>query len=314
MLASGHRRTYLLFGALSAYIIVQFIWWAYLLVEKEREMWLMIDAFGLEHTGEHDRTLRMVLGEGTVFLLVLILVLILTFRAIRRDLRLARAQQNFLLAVTHELRTPLASAKLQLQTMQRDGLTKEQRDQLNGHALEDLERLSTLTDKVLQAAESGRSIGRNELTVIEVGQVLRSIVRTIRAGIGRDHHFELSVAEALELRTDEVAFRSIAQNLLENAAKYSPPGSTVTIRATREPGSVALAVEDEGRGVPAGERQAIFERFYRGGDEQVRTTQGTGLGLFLSRRLARALGGEVRYEPRRPRGSIFVARFPDRRK
>ena len=103
---------------------------------------------------------------------------------------------------------------------------------------------------------------------------------------------------------------SIAENLLENACKYSPLGSTVKLELLADPGRIELQVHDEGGGVPEAERTLIFRKFHRGGHEETRGTKGTGLGLYIVHRLATMLGGNIEHRHRVPRGSIFVATFP----
>jgi two-component system phosphate regulon sensor histidine kinase PhoR len=120
----------------------------------------------------------------------------------------------------------------------------------------------------------------------------------------------MAVPEQLSCTTDPDAYRSILENLLENAVKYSPAGSTIRVELEQN-GSVAeLRVADQGVGIPAEERERIFERFYRGGDEEVRRTKGTGLGLYIVRRLVERMGGNVRVESRPGSGSIFAIRLP----
>jgi two-component system phosphate regulon sensor histidine kinase PhoR len=158
------RRTFLLFGALTLYVLLQFLWWAVLLVRKETElaelaMQVKLLGGSTDHPLDDSRAIRMVVGEGTVFLALLLGMLFLTFRAIRRDLAAARTQRNFLMAVTHELRTPIAAIKLQLQTLRRSGLSQEQRD--GNHAptrrLGEADRLGALSR---QGAASPLAPGR----------------------------------------------------------------------------------------------------------------------------------------------------------
>ena len=309
------RRTYLLFGALTFYVLLQFLWWAVLLVRKEREMAalaLQVKALGgdTDHPLDASRALRMIVGEGSVFIALLLGMLFLTFRAIRRDLAVARSQRNFLMAVTHELRTPIAAIKLQLQTLKRTGLSQEQRDGLNQQALTEADRLSVLADKVLLATSADEGVISMDLKQVQVMELMRQVADRATAQIAPKHRIELHGPDAFSALSDEQALRSIADNLIENAAKYSPVGTLIRIEITKGREGWRLSVVDEGPGIPLEEQSRIFDRFYRGGNEETRQAKGTGLGLYIVKRLVQRLGGEVQVTSATPTGSIFAASFP----
>ena len=309
------RRTYLLFGALTFYVLLQFLWWAVLLVRKETEMAglaLQVKALGgdTDHPLDASRALRMIVGEGAVFIALLLGMLFLTFRAIRRDLAVARSQRNFLMAVTHELRTPIAAIKLQLQTLKRTGLSQEQRDGLNQQALTEADRLSVLADKVLLATSADEGVISMDLKQVQVMELMRQVADRATAQIAPKHRIELNGPDAFTALSDEQALRSIADNLIENAAKYSPAGTSIRIDITKGREGWRLSVTDQGPGIPLEEQSRIFDRFYRGGNEETRQAKGTGLGLYIVKRLVQRLGGEVQVTSAIPTGSIFAASFP----
>lgn len=317
MVRNPHRRNALLFGSLTVYILLQFAWWAILLVRKDRavaRLTMELNALGADAGAPVDphRSLLMIVGEGSVFILLLMVVLFLTYRAIRRDLDLARTQRNFLLAVTHELRTPIAAVKLQLQTLARPNLDPEQRETLRVRAVNEADRLALLTDKVLlatSAEEGAMALHKQEMDLMEL---LRMVVERARIDVAKEHALVLSGPDVLRLESDPQMLRSIAENLLENAAKYAPAGSRIEVLVERGREGWRLSVTDEGAGVPAEERERIFEKFYRGGQEETRKAKGTGLGLYIVQRLTQALGGTVVVRDRSPHGAIFTASFPDR--
>ena len=309
------RRTYLLFGALTFYVLLQFLWWAVLLVRKETEMAglaLQVKALGgdTDHPLDASRALRMIVGEGAVFIALLLGMLFLTFRAIRRDLAVARSQRNFLMAVTHELRTPIAAIKLQLQTLKRTGLSQEQRDGLNQQALTEADRLSVLADKVLLATSADEGVISMDLKQVQVMELMRQVADRATAQIAPKHRIELNGPDAFTALSDEQVLRSIADNLIENAAKYSPAGTSIRIDITKGREGWRLSVTDQGPGIPLEEQSRIFDRFYRGGNEETRQAKGTGLGLYIVKRLVQRLGGEVQVTSAVPTGSIFAASFP----
>lgn len=306
------RKTLWLFLALSTYIIAQFTWWAVLLLRRNAELThlraLHGAAQGVEASPVGGRL--MVVSEAAVFLLLLLVLLWFTYRAVWRDLTQAARQRNLMLAITHELRTPIAAAKLQLQTLQRPQLSGEQREALLGTATQELDRLATLTNKVLQAAgaEDGIPLTREQVDVAELAQ---GVVAIARETYGAAHEIRIAGPPSLIVQSDAQALRSILENLLENAAKYAPAGTVIDVKL--EPGHHGwrLLVCDEGPGIPANERERIFERFYRMGQEETREQGGTGLGLYIVKRLTQRCGGAVEVRPRQPRGSIFAAAFPN---
>lgn len=317
MSGPSSRRTLWLFAALAGYIAAQFIWWAVLLLRRDAEIDKLRSLLGT-YTGEGvvvmdpSRRLLMVVGEAGVFLLLLFLFLLFMYRAVRRELRAASAQRNFLLAVTHELRTPIAAIKLQLQTLARPELAPDQRESLRAGATDEADRLALLTDKVLLAtsAEEGSiPLRTQELDVMEE---MRSVADRARVNTARQHVVVLNGPDELITRSDAHALRSVAENLIENATKYAPSGTTITIEVKAGANGWRLLVMDEGPGVAEEERERIFERFYRAGSEETRTAKGTGLGLYIVQRLVQRLGGAVEVRGRRPHGAIFAASFPHR--
>lgn len=313
----SQRRTLVLFALLSLYIVLQFTWWAILLLRKENEVHQLasqVHSLG-GSPGEHgdaDRGARMIMGEAVVFLVLLIVLLFLTFRAVKRDLALARTQRNFLLAVTHELRTPIAAIKLQLQTLAREGLRPDQQATLRATAVTEADRLSLLTDKVLMATKADDDVLPLELAMVDVVGTMTGVIDRARTHIARDHHIRLIGPDSLVVNCDEQALRSIADNLVENAAKYAPPGSTVTVSVDDQRDQWRLLVSDEGPGIPSAEQQRIFEKFYRGGSEETRSAKGTGLGLYIVQRLVTRLGGVITVRTGTDKGATFAASFPKR--
>ncbi len=318
MPTSPHRRTLLIFSVLALYVLLQFLWWGYLLVNKDNELQALLgqlEALGVRSTIDHDRperTLWMVAGEGAVFLILLLLALWLTYRTVRHELGLARLQRNFLLAASHELRTPIAGLKLHLQTLHRRPLDEHQRAMLLNSALGDVERLGMLSEKILLATRLEELRKPLDREAVDLTELITTLVEQARSGYGREHNIVIDRPQAVVLESDREALRTILGNLLENACKYAPTGSTVHIVVRQRQGAVDVDVCDEGPGVPPQDHERIFERFYRSGNEETRQAKGTGLGLYIVKRLSEELGATVSYRPRLPRGAIFAVAFPDR--
>lgn len=313
----NQRRTYLLFGTLTLYILLQFAWWAILLYRKEIELaQLAMDVTVLggqtDHPMDVSPALRMIVGEGSVFLVLLLGMLYLTFRGVRRDLQFARTQRNFLMAVTHELRTPIAAIKLQLQTLARVELASEQRETLRQQALFEADRLNVLAEKVLLATSAEEGVLVLDLKELDVMELMRAVIERARVQIASKHALVLNGPDHFLAHSDAQALRSIADNLIENAAKYAPVGTPIAIDIIKGREGWRLLITDQGPGISAADREHIFEKFYRGGNEETRQAKGTGLGLYIVQRLTQRLGGSIHVEQGQPQGSIFAISFPDR--
>ena len=310
------RTPVLLFGFLVLYILLQSAWWMWLLLSKDRDIFALQQQLITEGVMPHlpirlpKHTLMMVVGEGLVFLVLLLLALWITFRTLRHELSLARQQRDFLMATSHELRTPIAALKLHLQTLQRPNLDPAHRDTLARSARSDVERLHGLAEQILLASRLEEHAGSPILVPVDVVKETRELLEEARSSYGRDHRLDVLLPPELTLQTDVIAFRSILGNLLGNACKYAPEGSTVQVELSTADRSVYLQVTDNGPGIPEEDRQRMFGKFYRGGNEATRNVKGTGLGLFIVRRLMEDLGGRVEYRAVLPHGSTFTAIFP----
>ena len=298
-----------LVGVMGVYIMLQLGWWSWSLVQRDREVRMLQEQLLAEGVTPAvpahppGRVLWMVAGEGGVFVLLMFFALWVILKVLRHEVELSRRHRDFLLSASHELRTPIAGLKLHLQTMQRQGLAEGQRDALTGHVLAEVERLYGLTrlDDPHLALEPAET---------DVAALLRAVKAGAESGYARGHVLRLITPERAVLRTDADALRSVAVNLLENACKYAPAGTNVDIVLEVGGQDWELRVSDEGPGIPETERAAIFRKFQRGGNEETRNAKGTGLGLYIAQRLARALGGHLAYRPRPGGGSIFAASFP----
>ncbi len=310
------RTPLLLFGILTVYIVLQFLWWAWLLLSKDRDLFALqqqlitegVTPFLPVRQPEHAR--MMVIGEGSVFLVLLLTALWVMLRTVRHELALARQQHGFLLAASHELRTPIAGLKLHLGTLQRTELNNVQRAALIDNAHAEVDRLRALTEKILLATRLDETHIALSIQPVDVVHELHVLLDNAKTTYANRHRLRTSLPGAHTMDTDADAFRSVAENLLENACKYSPAGSEVTVELIAQQEGTELRVSDEGPGVPLADRSRIFGKFFRGGNEELRGTKGTGLGLFIVQRLMRALGGRIEYRPQVPHGAIFAATFP----
>ncbi|HMW95641.1 MAG TPA: HAMP domain-containing sensor histidine kinase [Flavobacteriales bacterium] len=311
-----HLNPMILIGVLGLYVMLQLGWWSWSLVQRDREVRTLQEQLLAEGVAPGvpahppERVLWMVVGEGGVFAILMLFALWVIMKVLRHEMELARQQRDFLLSASHELRTPIAGLKLHLQTLQRHDLPDEQREALTRHVRTEVDRLHGLTEKILLATKLDDPHMALAPAETDVAALLRAVKVAAEAGYARGHSLRMNAPERFVTRTDADALRSVTVNLLENACKYAPTGSTIDIELENIGPHWELRVSDEGPGIPEADRTTVFRKFKRVGNEETRHAKGTGLGLYITHRLTRALGGHIGYRPRPGGGSIFAASFP----
>jgi len=214
-----------------------------------------------------------------------------------REILEVRRQDAFIDAVTHELKSPLASLRLCLETLERPGVAATQRGQLHDMMREDVERLNAFIDDILETSRATAKYGPRGVHVDDVQ--VKLLLDECAAGSRKRHGLALDrvtvdVDPSLRMQTDRAALEVVLKNLLDNAAKYSDGEPQITIRARpANHKGVRIEVSDRGIGISAKERKRVFQRFYRADREEVRRRKGTGLGLFVVSALVKRLGGKV---------------------
>lgn len=231
---------------------------------------------------------------GGVFFLLVIVGLVWLCAWLVREMRTNQRQRAFIDAVTHEMRTPLASLRLYLDTLARHDPDPGQRQQFLARMHEDVERLDRTLEQVLTAARTEEPGRRVKLGVVRLSDLLRECIAEIRSHHGlAEAAVRLAGADA-SVRGDAGELAVVFRNLLENAVKYSdaPVEVKVFVDAVNDE-RVRVEISDRGIGIPSGELRKIFRRFYRAGRDVQRTASGLGLGLFIVRNLVRRQGGRV---------------------
>jgi signal transduction histidine kinase len=230
------------------------------------------------------------------------------FRAVRRQLRAQQQQQQFMMAVTHELKTPIAVTRLNLETMQRYKLEPEKQEKLIRIALDETSRLNFLTNNILvssQLENKGFAGAKEEL---DFSLLVKDCIKDMGNRFpGR--LIESNIEPEIDLQGDSLLLQILLNNLLENAIKYSPAQSIISVQLKKAGTQVLLEVADQGEGIPDTEKKKIFERFYRIGNEATRTTKGTGLGLYLCERIAHHHQATLLVRDNSPKGSVFRVNF-----
>lgn len=268
-------------------------------VRPDRESWSdLLDGYR--------RRILMMVTEGAFFAAMLFVLVALLWRTLRRELALEQQHRNFLSAITHELKSPLASMRLSLETVLRGRADPSASVRFLENALQDTERLQSLVEKVLEVtryAHVGGGIKLREANISEVieGAVDRFSRRATAAGV----NLKVAVEPDVWGLIDEEALSIVISNLLENALKYggTPPRIDVTFRLDAK--MAIIEVGDNGNGIAEADIPLVFERFWRSGDEMTRTTEGTGLGLYLVKQIVDGHKGSVRITTTGPTGTTF---------
>jgi signal transduction histidine kinase len=300
------------FLALLLISAVMILWWMF---DHARYARSVEQRFAADPTVAADSAARVnrVLWEGGFFLVVLIGGMAVLTRAIRHDAELRRRQQNFLAAVSHEFKSPLASIQLAAETLVlRSREADSQR--LGRRMLEDGERLLRMIDNLLDTTrlEEGRQKLAPQPTNVHAAATMAVAEVAERTRL-RDIAVTLEIPEDLTVNIDPAALATALRNLLDNAVKacIAGNGHVVAVRAARD-GGVTIVVSDDGLGFPPEEAVMIFEKFHRVGDELRRTMPGTGLGLYIVKRLVELSGGTIEAHSAGPgKGATVTIRWPE---
>jgi signal transduction histidine kinase len=249
------------------------------------------------------------LMTGGMLLVTLAIGMTLLYTSVRRELDQAHRMQNFVAAVTHELRTPISTIRLHAEMLQDGWVGADKQPEYYGRIVRETQRLSMLVERVLEKSRLKENVTRPVPGDLNAAIEAQKEDLLAAAGDHPDVDFQLEPGLPKVWLTQE-AISMIVSNLVENARKYAPAGKEpLRVRTRWSDGRVLLEVLDRGPGVPESEREKIFEAFYRIGREETRTTTGTGLGLHLVRLHAETCGAKASVEAREGGGSNFRIAF-----
>jgi K+-sensing histidine kinase KdpD len=213
-----------------------------------------------------------------------------------------------MMAVTHELKTPISVTRLNLETLQKYNLDKEKKQKLIRITLDETSRLDFLTNNILVAAQLESNNFKSSKEELDLGALLKDCIHQFSNRFP-DRVFKDDIEENADLKGDALLLQMLINNLLENATKYSPKETTITTSLKKYRSGIELQIKDEGAGIAEDEKDKIFTKFYRIGSETTRKTKGTGLGLYLCRKIARDHNGDIAVTNNEPQGSIFAVTF-----
>jgi two-component system, OmpR family, phosphate regulon sensor histidine kinase PhoR len=312
----------ILFYLLVIYVLVQFSWWAYLLVDLNLEVYqFKMEILKMKFEGsnvyesemyfkELEHRWFMVAGEGLVFLTLLVIGIFKTRQSFRKEFSLARQQKNFLLSITHEFKSPLAIVKLNLQTLQKRILNKEQMNTVLSNAISETDRINKLVENALMAASMESQNFNIHKTNFDYSDCVISAIRSIHISSESNLIIDDDIDDGICINGDPLAITSLVSNLLENAIKYSADNAHIKVSLKTKKNHAVLRVSDNGEGIDDIEKHNIFTKFYRIGNEDTRRTKGTGLGLYIVRQVVTLHHGKIAVLDNKPSGVIFEVTLP----
>lgn len=282
-----------IFYILVCYVVAQLFWWASLLVKLE------------------PMRRGMVIGEGFVFISLMGFGAYKLHRAINKEKKINDQQKNFLLSVTHELKSPLASIKLYLQTILKRDLDKEQQQNFIEKSLLDIERLADLAENMLLATRIENKSYSFPKEKINLSLLLENIISRLYIHVCNKEVLIVNIEPDIFIQGDDFALNSALSNLIENAVKYSPECMPIHVSLGKNSlnNKVQFSIADLGIGIPDEEKPKIFNKFYRVGSEETRKTKGTGLGLFIVKQVLDHHNASIKVKNNTPKGTIFEVCF-----
>ncbi len=310
------RYIFIIYWFLLAYILAALIWW-FIALDRQNKLMTKYEMEQLQPTDNNyqaryneiksleKRKDAQYLGEGITFFLLIVAGAVFVFRAVRRELRISREQQNFMIAITHELKTPISVARLNLETMQKRKLDEAQQQRLIQTTLEETNRLNALCNNMLLSSQieaGGYRITNEETDISElIGKCVQDFVTRYP-----QQKIEADIAPGIFIDGDRLLLQMLVNNLIDNAIKYGAKDQPVTISLSEKGSNIIFQVKDQGKGIPAAERNKIFDKFYRIGNSATKGAKGTGLGLYLAKKISKQHNANISVTDNSPSGAIFT--------
>ncbi len=320
------KRATIIYWMMLTYIVAALVWW-FISLERQsdsladfkyKQLNATVDStsapivysFELKAIQlERRKKTAMHLSEGLFFLALIVITGVFIFRSVRRQIKWQIQQQNFMMAVTHELKTPIAITRLNLETLQKYQLDPEKQKKLINTALEETSRLNFLTNNILLSSQLEGDGYKNANEELDLSHLLKDCMADFQKRFP-DRQFTQNIQDDIDVVGDALLLQLLINNLLENAVKYSPKTGVITAVLQHTGAKKQLVIIDEGPGIPDEEKLNIFEKFYRIGNENTRKAQGTGLGLYLCSKIAQYHNADISVTNHSANGSSFVVNFP----
>lgn len=310
------KSIFFIYWILLAYIVAALVWWFIALGRQNEQMASLRTQQLDKNDGEYlnkqthiaedkKRKTAQYIGEGSIFFLLIVAGAVFVYRAVVKELKLSRQQQNFMMAITHELKTPVAVAKLNLETLLMRKLDEEKQQKLLQLALQETNRLNVLCSNLLissQIEAGGYRITQEDINISELlGNAVSDFLNRFPQRV-----LQTDIEKELFVNGDVLLLQMAINNLVDNAIKYSPKDSVIKVQLSLLNENIIIKVMNEGAGIDIKDREKIFEKFYRAGNEATRKAKGTGLGLYITRRIIETHKGKIYVDPLYDKGTAIV--------
>ena len=309
----------LIYWVFLTYMIAAFIWW-YVSLEKQNNEIAAIKFQSIQITDPSSkakthaiqdfqlRKTKQFIGEGLTILVLFLLGAIYVYRSLKKQLRYADQQQNFMMAVTHELKTPIAISHLNIETLLKRDLDSTQQLKLLEATLKETKRLDSLSTNILLTAQLDMGQYEANKQLVNVSELVRQNIKSFQERYP-SRICNTMVEDAMEIQGEPLLIQLLINNLIDNANKYAPVTEPIYIHLQSHQNMIQLIVKDQGPGIAAADKNKVFEKFFRVGAETTRTTKGSGLGLYLCKRITEFHNATIQLTTNTPTGSIFTVTF-----
>jgi len=303
---------YILYWFLLSYILAALVFWFVVLNKQNLRLSQyqndLIDVDDVMHeqkqheiVTEKNTNAAQYIGEGITFLILIGAGAIFVFRAINRQFMQAEQQENLMMAITHELKTPIAITKLNLETLQKRLLSNEQREKLISATIQEANRLNALCNNMLLTSQIEAGGYKTMQENVDFSNLVNECAHDFIARFP-NRKIETQISGEVIINGDLLLLQLAVNNLLDNAIKYSGKEDIVLLKLFQSANAIHFQVIDEGPGISNEEKENIFEKYYRGSQGKIK---GTGLGLYLTKKIVEAHNGIIKIENNLLRGSIF---------
>lgn len=313
------RFIFIVYWFLLSYIIAALVWWFIALNQQNRLMAeykiSQLKPGDPQYNNQVQEIARSkkrktigYIGEGSFSLLFILSGAVFIYKAVKRQFKSGLQQQNFMMAITHELKTPIAITKLNLETLQKRKLEDSQQQRLIQNTIQEANRLNALCNNMLLASQI--EAGAHTITKEEIN--MTSLVNDCINDFVMRHPqriFEKDISENVFIQGDLLMLQIAVNNLIDNAIKYSPKDAPVKIKLAQQNNRVMLVVQDKGKGIEMADKKKVFDKFYRIGNKATKEAKGTGLGLYLTKKIADQHHAGIFVTDNLPTGSNFTMEF-----
>ncbi|MEN9569538.1 MAG: hypothetical protein RL172_769 [Bacteroidota bacterium] len=313
------RLIFVVYWVLLLYIIAALVWWFIALNKLNHQMaayelnQLKKDSPGYIASAQkildiEKRKTTQYAGEGAVFFLLIGAGAFFIFRAVLKQFKQAQQQQHLMMAITHELKTPIAVTRLNLETMQKRKLDEKQQQHLIQNTLQETNRMNDLCSNLLLSSQI--EAGGYQITIANTDLSLLA-TQCMNDFITRypNRHITHSIQPGVQVNADQLLLQLVINNLLDNALKYSLKDAGVHLTLCQQNNLATLSVADAGKGIKDEEKKKIFDKYYRTGNSATRHAKGTGLGLYLTKKIIQQHQASITVTDNHPTGSIFTVTF-----